>query len=45
MPQEFSREMAVNDLKELARMFEEEGILESSTLKTVEDVLINSPRQ
>ena len=31
----FSQEMAVNDLEELSRMFEEGGRLESSNLKTV----------
>ena len=41
IPQEFSREVAVNDLKELARMFEEGGRLEISTLKTVENFLIS----
>ena len=45
MPQEFSQEMAVNDLKELARMFEEGRRLEFSTLKTVEDFLISFPCQ
>ena len=41
MPQEFSREVAVNDLKELSRMFEEGGRLGFSTLKTVENFLIS----
>ena len=41
IPQEFSREVAVNDLKELARMFEKGGRLEISTLKTVENFLIS----
>ena len=45
MPQEFSQEMAVNDLKELAGMFEEGRRLEFSTLKTVEDFLISFPCQ
>ena len=52
MPQEFSRDMAVNDLKpsgfrlkELARMFEEGRRHEFSTLKTVEDFLISFPCQ
>ena len=52
MPQEFSRDMAVNDLKpsgfrlkELARMFEEGRRHEFSSLKTVEDFLISFPCQ
>ena len=45
IPQEFSREVAVNDLKELARMFEGQGRLDSSTLKTVEDFLVSFPCQ
>ena len=45
IPQEFSQEVAVNDLKELAGMFEEGRRLEFSTLKTVEDFLISFPCQ
>ena len=43
MAQEFSREMAVSGLKEVASMFEERGRLESSTLKIVEEFLKNFP--
>ena len=43
MSQEFSREMAVSGLKEVASMFEEGGRLESSTLKIVEEFLKNFP--
>ena len=41
MSQEFSREMAVSGLKEVASMFEEGGRLES--LKIVEEFLKNFP--